>query len=119
MPVGFNDTNIILNNHKQVIPRNQFKYVAQRKLVYNYKYNKDEPNQTRLIVGGNRINYPDDCGIPTPYLITVKILLRIVLSTTNAEFMTLDIFKIYLNTPLVIYKYIRLKMSDISEEVIV
>jgi hypothetical protein len=31
----------------------------------NFKPNKEEKECTRLTVGGNRINYPDDCSTPT------------------------------------------------------
>ena len=42
-------------------------------------------------MGGNLVNYPDDCRTPTADLLTVKLLLNSVLSTENAEFMTIDI----------------------------
>jgi hypothetical protein len=42
-------------------------------------------------MGGNLVNYPDDCGTPTADLLTVKLLLNSVLSTENTEFMTIDI----------------------------
>ena len=53
--------------------------------------NKTETHQTRLKVGGDRINYPDDCGTPTADLLTVKLLLNSVISTLEARYITLDI----------------------------
>ena len=71
-----------------------------------------------MTVGGNRINFPVDCGTPTVDLLTVKLLFKNFLSTTNVKFMTLDIKKMYLNTPTLRYKYIRLKMEYLLGDVI-
>eukprot|EP00804_Cyclotella_cryptica_P003844 CCRYP_020450-RA/>CCRYP_020450-RA protein AED:0.40 eAED:0.37 QI:0/0/0/0.66/0/0/3/0/180 len=59
-----------------------------------------DPYRIRLTVGGNRINFPGDCGTPTEDMIIVKILLNSVISTKNAKFMTIDIKDLYLNTPM-------------------
>ncbi len=72
----------------------------------------------RLVVGGNRINYPGNCGTPTADLLTVKLLLNSIVSPPNAKFFTMDIKDFYLNTPLKRYEYIRLKLSDIPADVI-
>ena len=42
-------------------------------------------------MGGNLVNYPDDCGTPTADLLTIKLLRNSVISTNNAKFMTIDI----------------------------
>ncbi len=55
-------------------------------------------------MGGNLINYPGDCGTPTAYLLTVKLLLNSVISAENAKFMTIDIKDFYLMTPMKCYK---------------
>jgi hypothetical protein len=62
----------------------------------------EEPNQTRLVVGGNRVHHPGNAGAPTTDLLTVKLLINSTISTPNAKYMTMDI-KIkdfYLNTPM-------------------
>eukprot|EP00804_Cyclotella_cryptica_P006269 CCRYP_010123-RA/>CCRYP_010123-RA protein AED:0.17 eAED:0.14 QI:0/0/0/1/1/1/4/0/941 len=69
-------------------------------------------------VGGNRINFPGDCGTPTADMITVKILLNSVISTANAKFMTIDIKDFYLNTPMERPEYMRLKLADIPDAII-
>ncbi len=69
-------------------------------------------------MGGNRINYPGNCGTPTADLLTVKLLLNSIVSTMNAKFFTMVIKDFYLNTPLKRYEYIRLKMSNIPADVI-
>ena len=75
-------------------------------------------NRTRLIVGGDQINYPGDVGTPTAFLLTVKLLVNSVMSTAGVEFMTLDIKHFYLNTPLARYEYLRLKLTNLPEDVI-
>ena len=88
------------------------------KIVCGYKENKEESNRKRLTVGSDRINYPGYCVTPTADILFVKILFNSVLSTMDAEFMTLDILKTHLNTPLARYEYIRLKMADLLEDFI-
>ena len=72
----------------------------------------------RLSVGGDRINYPGDCGTPTADLLTVKKILNSVVPAVGAEFMKLGIKNFYICTPLKRYKYLRMKLSYFSEEII-
>jgi hypothetical protein len=71
-------------------------------------------------MGGNLINYPDDCGTPTANLLTVKLMFNSVISTSNAKFMTIDIKDFYLMMPMERYEYFRMKLElfppDIIEE---
>ena len=71
-------------------------------------------------MGGNLINYPDDCGTPTADLLTVKLMFNSVISTPNTKFMTIDIKDFYLMTPMERYEYFRMKLElfppDIIEE---
>ena len=57
-------------------------------------------------------------GTPITCLLTVKQLVNSVVSTAGADFMTLDIKNFYINTPLARYKYLRLKLKDLSKDVI-
>jgi hypothetical protein len=84
----------------------------------DFKPNKEEKECTRLTAGGNRINYPDDCGTPTADMILFKILVNSILSTPNAKCIMMDIKDFYLRTPMKRAEYMRLKISDIPEEVI-
>ena len=63
-------------NHKSEVSADQFKDVTYGKINCNFKAKKEEKNQTRMTVGGDRINYPGDCGTPTADVLTVKLLLR-------------------------------------------
>ena len=69
-------------------------------------------------MGGDKINYPGDCGTPTGDLTLVKIHLNSVISTKNARYMTVDIKNFYLNTPMDRYEYVRLKLSDIPDKIV-
>ncbi len=60
----------------------------------------DEPNQTRLVAGGDRAHYPFDAGTPTADLLIVKLLINSIISTPGARFFTTDIKNFYLCTPM-------------------
>ena len=70
------------------------------------------------MAGGDRINYPEDMGTLTADMTLIKILLNSIISTKDAQCVTLDIKDFYLNTPMKRYKYMRLKLADIPEEII-
>eukprot|EP00804_Cyclotella_cryptica_P025711 CCRYP_002912-RA/>CCRYP_002912-RA protein AED:0.45 eAED:0.45 QI:0/0/0/1/1/1/2/0/112 len=67
------------------VPQDRWKDVTYGRIVANFRPEKEDPYRIRLTVGGNRINYPGDCGTPTADMITVKILLNSVISTLNAK----------------------------------
>ncbi len=62
-------------------------------------------------MGGNLINFPDDCGMPTADLLMVKLMLNSVISTPNAKFMTINIKDFYLMTPMDWYENFRIKLE--------
>ena len=76
-----------------------------------------EPNYTRLTVNGDRINYPGDPGTPMTDLLTFKIMLNSIISTTGANFMTMDVNNFYLNTPFKTFEYLCLRMNGIPEDI--
>jgi hypothetical protein len=83
------------------------------RIVAALKSNKTEPKRICFTVGGNRIDYKGNVSTPTADLMTVKCLLNSVVSTNNAEFMTIDIKDFYLNTPMNRYEYMRIPVKDI------
>jgi hypothetical protein len=105
---------------KDMIPHNRRKDITYGQTVCNYRLEKKDPYHTRITMGGNLINCPDDCGMPTADLLTVKLLLNSVISTPNAKFMTINIKVFYLMTPMDWYEYFRMKLElfphDIIEE---
>ena len=79
---------------------------------------KVEPNQTRFTVGGDRIIYSGEVATPTADMLVAKMLFNSVISTKDTRFMTMDISKFYLMTPLHRPEFIRVKLNDIPNEVI-
>ena len=71
------------------------------------------------MVGGNKINYPGKVATPTAEMLVTKLLFNSIISTHGARFMTMDIANFYLMTPLKHPEYVKIKLSDITEEIIV
>jgi hypothetical protein len=76
---------------KQQIPQARGKDITYRQIDCDYCSEKKDPYRTRITMGGNLVNYPDDCGTPTADLLTVKLMFNSIISTPNAKFMTIDI----------------------------
>ena len=70
----------------------------------------------QLTVGGNCINYPGNCGMPTVDMVTVKLHLNSVISTKGARYCTIDLKDFYLMTPMARPKYMRMKLKDLPAE---
>jgi hypothetical protein len=68
--------------------------------------------------GRGQNNYTGNCATPTGNLTLFKIMLNSIISTQGARFMTLDIKKFYLNTPMEQYEYVCIKLDDVPEEII-
>jgi hypothetical protein len=88
------------------------------RMVCMYCEGKNDKYRTRITMGGNLVNYPGDCGTPTADLLTVKLLLNSIISTPNAKFMTLNLKDFYLMTPMKRYKYFRMKLELLSQDII-
>ena len=54
------DTNTVLFINKSDVPQERFRDVTYGKFVCNVCSEKEEKNRTRLTMGGNRINYPNN-----------------------------------------------------------
>jgi hypothetical protein len=105
--------------HKHQVPEDRWKDITYAKFVCELKLNKAKVHHTQLTVGSNKVYYPGDVGTPTADLTLVKMHINSVVSTRGAQYMTLDVKKFYLNTSMVRYKYVRIKIDDISDEIIV
>ena len=51
-------------------------------------------------------------------MLTFKLLLKIIVSTPNKKFISINIKDFYLNMPMPCYEYMRLKLSDLPDSVI-
>jgi hypothetical protein len=92
--------------------------VTYGRIVVDIRPQKDEPERTRLTVGGNLIDYPGDVSTKTAGLTTANILFNSVVSTKDARFMCLDVKNIYLNTPMDRYEYMCMHIDLLPDEII-
>jgi hypothetical protein len=119
MPRRNKGTNTIFFVHRDQVPHDRIKDTTYGLITYLVRPEKiDEPNRTRLVAGGDRVHYPGDAGTPTADLLTVKLRINSIISTPGAKFMTMDKKDFYLNTPMTRYEYMRLKISDMPDDVI-
>jgi hypothetical protein len=80
---------------------------------------KAETHRTGFVVGGNRINYPGKVAAPTAKMLVAKLLFNSVISSHGARFIAMDIANFYLMNPLKRPEYVKIKLRDIPEEIIV
>ena len=111
-------TETIVFMSKAMIPQNRHKDITYGRIVCTHRSEKKDPYRTRITMGGNLINYPDDCGTPTADLLTVKLLLNSIISTPNGKFMTIDIKDFYLMTPMDRYEYFRMKLELFPQDIV-
>ena len=111
-------TNTIKFIRKSNVPQARIRDVTYGSFVCNVRNKKKEKNRTRFVVGGDRINYPGEVATPTAEMLVAKILFNSVISTKEARFMTMDISNFYLMNPLARPEYIRVKLSDLPDEII-
>ena len=83
---------------KQKVPKDRT--VTYGKFVCDLKPHKKELERTRLTVGGNKIEYPDDVSAPTSDITQVKCMANAIISDPKAKALILDIHNFYLNTPM-------------------
>ena len=76
---------------------------------------KEDPNRTRITVVGSQNFYPGYVGTPTGSIDLVKLIINSVLLHRNARFVSFDLKKFYLQTPMERSEYVRIKFSDIPQ----
>ena len=87
------------------------------RIVAESKPNKSEKHRVRFTIGGNRINYPGVITTPTVEIQTVKLHLNSVISNVNVSYLVADIKVFYLNTPMNRFKYMRIPVKHIPEDI--
>ena len=92
--------------------------MAHTRVVCELGPTKDDPNRTRITIGGNTIAYFGDTGTKTGSLELVKCVLNSVVSRPKAKFMTIDISNYYLNTPLDRPEFCRIKLEVIPQQLL-
>ncbi len=114
--VAGTNTFFIINYHD--IPAHKRKEIFHTMVVCEVCPDKDDPDRTRITIGGNRICFPGDVGTNTASLELFKLLFNSVLSCKGARFSTIDLKNFYLNMPMPDPEYVRIKISDIPAELI-
>ena len=62
------------------------------------------------------MEYSDDVSTPTSYLTNVKCLISIILSMKKEKGLVADIKYFYLNTRMIQFEYMRMKLDIIPDE---
>ena len=75
----------------QDIPQDRRKEVCHTKVVCEVRPQKEDPDITRITIGGNRIIYLGDVGTPTVSLELIKLILNSILSRPGAKFACFDV----------------------------
>ena len=118
LPDIVDGTNTLIFIYKNEVPADRWKDVTYGRICANYRPEKSDTYHIRLTVGGNLINFPGDCGSPTAYMLTIKLLLNSTILTKGKKLMTIDISNFYLNTQMERPEYMRIKISDMPNNII-
>ena len=96
------------------------KKVTYANFVCDYRPLKSEVYRTRMVVGGDKLDYFLDAGSPTTNLLETKILLNSVISDAakGARFMSCDLKDFFLATPMADPEYMRLHIKHIPADII-
>jgi hypothetical protein len=113
-----NGTNTFFRIKYNDIPAHKQKEICHTLVVCEVRPDKDDPDCTRITIGGSKICYPGDVGTNTALLELVKILLNSVLSRKGARFSCIDLKNFYLDMPMPDPEYVWVKILDILEEFI-
>jgi len=109
-------TNTIRFIKQSQVPKD--KIVTYARILADIRPQKEDPNQIRLTVGGNLLQYDHDTGTPSSDLTTTKLFLNSVVSTEGARFIVLDVKDFYLNTPMASFEYMKILLRLLPENVI-
>jgi hypothetical protein len=86
-------------------------------LVISDRPQKAQPHCVRFTIGSDRIDYPGEVSTKMASLATAKLLFNSVITTSGAEFMTMDINDFYLCTPMDHFEYMWIKVADIPKDI--
>ena len=109
-------TNTIFFIPKSDVPPN--KRVTYGKKEVSIRPNKEETHRVRLTVGGDKLIFDGDTATQCASLTTTKIHLNSVISTKGARYACMDIKNMYYGTPMDEYEYMRIRFSEIPNEIV-
>ena len=115
---GVRSTNTIDFIHKHEVPAGRD--VTYASFVCDYRPLKSEPYRVRLVVGGDRLSYPDDAASPTTDLLETKILLNSTISDAKhgARFLSADLKDHFLASPMDRPEYMKIPISRFPDDII-
>ncbi len=87
--VGTNTIFYLMHDEIRRIPNDRTVMYAQ--IVINHRPQKDDPNQVRITVGRNLIDYPYELKTCTANMVSAKIMWNSVISMPGAKFGGADI----------------------------
>ena len=74
-------------------------------------------HRVRLTVGGDKLVFDGDTATQCASITTAKVLINSVISTKGARFGVINIKNIYYGTPMDEYEYMRIRYSEIPQEI--
>jgi hypothetical protein len=95
---------------------NRRRHITHGKTVVMYRPEKENPNQTRLTVGGNWIVHHGNVSTPMVKMMTMKMHLNSVILTKGARYCTFNLKDFYLNIPMEQLKYMPMKLSNLPQK---
>ena len=79
---------------------------------------KTEKERTRLMVGGNLIDYPNPITTRICDLVTFKMHIYSTLSQSKRKYCSFDIKNFYHNTPMEHSEYMKIQIAQIPDEIV-
>ena len=100
------------------IPVHKQRDICHTRVVCKVLPSKDDPKRMRITVNGGDIYYNGDVSAPTGSLELVKLMINSVLSLPGAKCACFDVKNFYLDMPLEEPDYVRVKLTDIPQELL-
>ncbi len=113
--VAGTNTFFLIDYHN--IPCHKQKEICHTMVVCKVHPEKDDPDCTRIMIGGNHICFLGNVGTNTMSL-EVKLLLNSMLSCPGACFSSINLKNFYLDTQMPDPEYVCIKIADIPAEFI-
>jgi hypothetical protein len=99
-------------------PKDRIKDATYSSFRCDYKPNKKKNIKHDLPQEATVSTTLFDCGTPTADMTLFKLILNSTISTKGAKCLMINLANFYLNTPMQRREYMRLKITDIPEEII-
>ena len=94
--------------------------VTYANFVCDIRPHKAETHRVRLTAGGDQLDYPEDPSSPAVSVLNAKLHINSTISDADkgARYLTMDIKKFYLGSPLTYFQYLRVHSSLIPDEIL-